>query len=65
MPRRSRPPSVSCDLGVTGKQVRRALPLIPPPPSFRDALRQELSQRVSGPAIGTRVSMAGDPARTP
>ena len=64
MPRRNRPVPARCELGVTGKQVRRALPLIAAPPSFRDALRQELAGRE--PGGGVRATSATDATpRTP
>ena len=64
MPRRNRSIAARCDLGVTGKQVRRALPLIPPSPSFRDALRRELWRRTQGPDMEPRVAAPSDiPAR--
>jgi hypothetical protein len=63
MPRRSRPIPARCELGVTGKRVRRALPLIPPPPSFRDALQRELSQRARGSGDGARTGVTDDTTR--
>jgi len=42
MPGPKRRAAPRCELGVTGKQVRRALPLIPPHPAFRAALGERL-----------------------
>jgi len=44
-------PKTGCALGVTGKRLRRALPLVSPAPAFRAALKQMLD--------------AGDPGSTP
>ncbi|MGH2587316.1 MAG: hypothetical protein ACRDJE_20565 [Dehalococcoidia bacterium] len=54
MPKPDRPAMPRCDLGVTGKRVRRALPAISPPPTFRTALKQAVSYQLSA------VSLQGD-----
>jgi hypothetical protein len=58
MPRYSRRAAPRCELGVTGKQVRRALPLIPPRPAFRAALGERLG-------IGYQESAMRAPVQPP
>jgi hypothetical protein len=41
-----RPAAAGCDLGVTGKRVRRALPAVAPPPAFRAELGRRINQRL-------------------
>ncbi len=38
-----------CDLGVTGKRLRRALPKVSAPPAFREALRRSLIEATRTP----------------
>lgn len=50
----SRRTAPRCDLGVTGKRLRNALPAIPPPAPFRHALKLLISGQwstVDGPAV--------------
>jgi hypothetical protein len=35
---------IACDLGVTGKRLRRALPPVTPTPEFRAWLQSQLQQ---------------------
>jgi hypothetical protein len=44
-----------CELGVTGKQVRRALPVISPTPAFRAALGEMLAGRHQASGIRRQV----------
>jgi hypothetical protein len=40
--RRTKQQGIACELGVTGKRVRRALPTVAPAPLFRARLRAQL-----------------------
>lgn len=58
--RRSAP---HCDLGVTGKRLRQALPAVPPSASFREQLKRAIGSQLlaldAGPSPHTTTTSAG------
>jgi hypothetical protein len=52
-----------CELGVTGKRLRRALPTISPPVAFRTALKEAICGRPDERSTSHMTPMTSHPKR--